>query len=56
MSDISTPLGQIHGEPVHIAPLLSEIAAQAAQADRTRSLSPCGCRRARRSAVSTAAS
>jgi len=39
MSDISTPLGLIHGESVHIVPLLPEIAAQAAQADRTRSLS-----------------
>ena len=40
MTDISTPLGQVQGEPVFIAPLLPEIAAQAAQADKTRSLSP----------------
>lgn len=39
MTDVSTPLGQVHGEPAYIAPLLSQIAAQAGQADKTRSLS-----------------
>jgi 4-hydroxyphenylacetate 3-monooxygenase len=33
-----TAIGQIHGEPKYIAPLLGAIAAQAAEADRTRSV------------------
>lgn len=40
MTDISTPLGQVQGDPIYVAELLPEIAAQAAQADRTRSVSP----------------
>ena len=34
-----TTTGRIHGEPKYIAPLLADIAAQAPQADRTRSIS-----------------
>jgi alkylation response protein AidB-like acyl-CoA dehydrogenase len=40
VTDISTTLGQAHGQPTLIAPLLQDISAQAAQADKTRSLSP----------------
>ncbi len=35
-----TTIGGVHGEPKFIAPLLGDIAAQAAEADRTRSISP----------------
>ncbi len=35
-----TSIGRVHGEPKYIAPLLGDIAAQASQADRTRSISP----------------
>ena len=35
-----TTAGRIHGEAKYIAPLLGEIAAQAAEADRTRSVAP----------------
>ena len=33
-------IGPLHGEPRYIAPLLGDIAAQASQADRTRTISP----------------
>ncbi|MGO9452492.1 MAG: acyl-CoA dehydrogenase family protein [Candidatus Binataceae bacterium] len=35
-----TTTGRVHGEAKYIAPLLDDIAAQASQADRTRSVSP----------------
>ena len=35
-----TTAGRVHGEAKYIAPLLGEIAAQAAEADRTRSVAP----------------
>ena len=34
-----TPIGQVHGEAKYIAPSLADIAAQASQADQTRSVS-----------------
>jgi alkylation response protein AidB-like acyl-CoA dehydrogenase len=40
MSDAFTAAGRVHGDPVYIKPLLPDIAAQAASADATRSLSP----------------
>ena len=39
MTDVFTPLGQVHAEAVFVLPLLAQITAQAAQADKTRSLS-----------------
>src|SRR5271157_3290760 len=35
-----TPAGRVYGEAKYIAPLLADIGAQAAMADRTRSVSP----------------
>jgi alkylation response protein AidB-like acyl-CoA dehydrogenase len=35
-----TPIGRVHGELKYLAPLLGDIAAQAAEADRTRSVAP----------------
>jgi alkylation response protein AidB-like acyl-CoA dehydrogenase len=35
-----TTIGRVNGEPKYIAPLLADIAAQAAEADRLRSVSP----------------
>ena len=40
MSDLYSRLGQAWGEARYIAPLLAEIAAQAAAADRSRSIAP----------------
>ncbi|MBL6750603.1 MAG: hypothetical protein ISP90_08775 [Nevskia sp.] len=39
MSDACTAAGRVYGDPVYVAPLLADIAAQAAAADASRSLS-----------------
>jgi 3-hydroxy-9,10-secoandrosta-1,3,5(10)-triene-9,17-dione monooxygenase len=40
MSDVFSTAGRVHGDPIYITPLLDDIAAQAVNADKTRSLSP----------------